>query len=68
MSLIRQRKPWLCHCAPNLPILWYVNNRYVGELQDATRLTFEPGRHVLQAVSTGSQVKSARVTFSVGRP
>jgi penicillin-binding protein 1C len=49
-------------------VLWYVNNRYVGELQDATRLTFEPGRHVLQAVSTGSQVKSARVTFSVGRP
>ena len=49
-------------------VRWYVNNRYVGELPEAARMTFGPGRHLLQAVSTGNQVKSARVTFSVGMP
>lgn len=49
-------------------VLWYVNNRYVGELPDAARLTFAPGRHVLHAIDAGNQEKSARLAFSVGLP
>lgn len=49
-------------------VLWYVNNRYVGPLPGAARLTFAPGRHVLHAIDAGNQEKSARVAFSVGLP
>ena len=30
MSLIRQHKPWLCHCAPNLPMYSARHHHYVG--------------------------------------
>ncbi|MBP5673295.1 MAG: penicillin-binding protein 1C [Victivallales bacterium] len=47
------------------PVLWYIDNDYVGEIPSFKKRAFKPGRHVVLAISPDDSAASSTVTFVV---
>ena len=47
------------------PVLWYVDNDYIGENSPFDKRAFAPGRHVIRAVDPNDTASPASVTFVV---
>ena len=47
------------------PVLWYIDNDYIGEIPSFKKRVFKPGRHVVMAISPDDQAAPSSVTFIV---
>ena len=47
------------------PVLWYIDNDYIGENSPFEKRSFTPGRHVIRAVDPNDKSSPSSVTFIV---